>query len=423
MSAGGPASPSLPPVIPGAVPASGKAQAAPPACACTRLHGLDNLRAAALVLGVALHGGLSYLPGGASWIVMDGARSSVLALPMYVIHMFRMLTFFLLAGFFARLIRERRGLLGLGADRLRRIGLPFAIFLLPMLLAISLLAARAAAVARALGLATAQEPEPPLSAASFPLAHLWFLYVLLLFYGAALVLAAWSPDALARMVDRALPRLLAPPGVLLAAAPLAACLLADPAWRCWWGIPTPDRGLLPNLPALAGYGLAFALGWALRRSPHLLEVLRRRWPAHLVPALLATAACLLIAGPVPPSPDAALAPAPRLAYGCLYAAAAWLWSLGLMGLALRFAERPHPAWRYLADASYFIYIVHMPVVMALQIAFARLSWPWQAEFPLLLALAFAPMLLAYHVGVRGTWLGLLLGGKRSVRAPPDPISD
>ena len=33
---------------------------------------------------------------------------------------------------------------------------------------------------------------------------------------------------------------------------------------------------------------------------------------------------------------------------------------GLIGLFLRYMGKPSPRWRYMADASYWIYIVHGP---------------------------------------------------------------
>ena len=41
-----------------------------------------------------------------------------------------------------------------------------------------------------------------------------------------------------------------------------------------------------------------------------------------------------------------------------------------IGFAVRHLAGHSPARRYLADASYWIYIVHLPIVLALQAAFA-----------------------------------------------------
>ncbi|EUA19237.1 acyltransferase family protein [Mycobacterium xenopi 4042] len=49
----------------------------------------------------------------------------MLGLAYFVVHIFRMALFFMVAGFFARLLHQRLGTAGLIKNRLRRIGLPF----------------------------------------------------------------------------------------------------------------------------------------------------------------------------------------------------------------------------------------------------------------------------------------------------------
>jgi hypothetical protein len=60
------------------------------------------------------------------WIVQDTSTSPAVGLAFCVPHMFRMLLFILLAGFFARMGRERLGLAGFMRDRARRIATPLA---------------------------------------------------------------------------------------------------------------------------------------------------------------------------------------------------------------------------------------------------------------------------------------------------------
>ena len=77
-----------------------------------RLHGLDAIRAFALLLGVVLHSAMSFMPGPFGiplWITQDVQSAEGFALLFYVPHIFRMVLFFLIAGFFARLAYERRG--------------------------------------------------------------------------------------------------------------------------------------------------------------------------------------------------------------------------------------------------------------------------------------------------------------------------
>ena len=69
-----------------------------------RLHALDAVRAFALLLGIAFHASMSFIPGmpPAAWSMTDNSPSVPLAEFAFVAHMFRMSLFFFIAGFFAR---------------------------------------------------------------------------------------------------------------------------------------------------------------------------------------------------------------------------------------------------------------------------------------------------------------------------------
>ena len=93
-----------------------------------RLHALDAVRGYALLLGIVLHATMSFIPGPTRiWIIQDSHPSMTLAVLLFVIHVFRMTTFFLIAGFFAHLSFHRRGTWGFVRDRLQRIALPLAV--------------------------------------------------------------------------------------------------------------------------------------------------------------------------------------------------------------------------------------------------------------------------------------------------------
>ena len=66
----------------------------------TRRHDLDALRAIAMLLGIALHGMISFIPGEGGWVVKDTQTSNFFGLAIASIHGFRMPLFFLISGFF-----------------------------------------------------------------------------------------------------------------------------------------------------------------------------------------------------------------------------------------------------------------------------------------------------------------------------------
>lgn len=385
-----------------------------------RLHALDAVRGFALILGVFFHATMSYLPGWDMWIVNDTENSRVLGVSWFVLHIFRMSLFFLMAGFFGRLLFHRRGARGFIRDRAKRIALPLLAFWPIVMAGIVGLAIWGWYVTH-----PGQTPPPPPAApqqfGAFPLTHLWFLYVLLWLYAIALagraVVAALDPQGRWRAgVDKAAAVLvgwwLAP--VVLAWPFLVAMRLYEAPWRPYFGIPPADSNLIVNLPALAAFGTAFAFGWLLHRQTGLLQVIARQWVGNLGTAIVLTVGCLWLLGDTPIIQPAE--PGPRTtAFAVAYALAIWTWSFGLLGLAVRCLSGHSPGRRYVADASYWIYIVHLPLVVALQVAFAGVKWPWFVEYPLILAIAFPIMLVTYEWLVRYSWLGAILNGRRFPR--------
>jgi glucan biosynthesis protein C len=396
-----------------------------------RLHGLDAVRGYALLLGVVFHASASFLvTGHPVWPVMDDHPSQVLSGLFFVSHIFRMATFFLIAGFFARMSFHKKGLGGFMKDRAKRIALPLVVGW-PIIFA-----AIIAAAIYGHWVAGSEIPKPPAPGGphppgAFPLTHLWFLYLLLWLY--AIVLAARAVvvrlDPAGRFrqgVDAVVRRVMTVPfAIAILAVPGAAALMLQPQWLAWFGVPTPDQSLIPTLPALAEFLTAFGFGRLLHRQPDLIGVWSRRWPLHLGLAIALTAALLMMVGVDPrmqPAPNG-LARAP---YVAAYTLAVWTWTAGLIGLALRHLNGESRVRRYIADSSYWIYLVHLPLILALQGAVSRLPWAWEAKFAVILGVGFPLMFATYQLLVRRTVLGAILNGKREPARPrrtaqPKPV--
>lgn len=386
-----------------------------------RLHALDAVRGFALLLGIVLHATMSFfLPIPA----LDSSQSSTLSAVFYVIHIFRMSLFYLIAGFFAHMALHRKGTRAFVKDRSKRILVPMIagwLVLMPTITAIVVWG-----VTRTAGEAVAAAPaSSPSLPSGLPLTHLWFLYYLSMFYALALVVRAAFEHGIDRsgrlrsLVDRVLGLILPNAlGAVLLAVPVALTLVSIDAWVPWGGIPTPDYGLTPQWPAMICFGLAFAVGWFVHRQMDLLSSWNRRWPQFLVPAVLLTAACLWLLEPTAPDSlePPALSPDLTLAYALAYGTAVWCWTFGLIGAALRFCSGPSATRRYIADSSYWLYLAHLPLVFFLQVVVA--DWPlhWMIKFPAILAVALGILLLSYHYLVRPTAIGEILNGRRVPRS-------
>jgi glucan biosynthesis protein C len=385
-----------------------------------RLHGLDALRGFALLLGVALHAALSFMPGAQYfWIVADTSSSVAMNLVFYAIHPFRMLVFFVLAGFFGRLLCERLGPVAFARDRWRRIVLPL-LAAWPLVFTGIVIAVIWAATLKFGTLPAESPPGPKFTPDDFPLTHLWFLYLLSGFYIATLgvraILARLDRrDRIASRADAWLRVMLGPWAAPLLALPLAVMLFAHEGWYAWFGIPTPDTTLYANRPALVGYGLAFGVGWWLHRQRDLLDRIARQRHAHLALALAASVLCLTLVG-LGPAAEPAPQDATTALYAFAYATSGWAWTLALIGLALRHLSQFSALRRWLADASYFVYLAHLPVVMLLQVAASATHAPWWIEYPAVVVGALALLFASYQIGVRHTAIGAWLNGRRPTAA-------
>jgi peptidoglycan/LPS O-acetylase OafA/YrhL len=394
-----------------------------------RLHGLDALRGGALLLGVLLHASLAFFPQQ-TWIVHDESRSIGAAWIFYGIHLFRMTAFFLIAGLFAHMMLARKGWWGFARDRVSRIAGPLAAFWTPVMAGIITALVWNAYVQ---GWVTPGAPTPPTPTydwTNFPLTHLWFLWVLVIFYAATLILRA--PFAVldrdgrwGRVVDRLTGMLIGPWTPAVLAAPLALTLWLDPTWVAFFAIPTPDEGLVPNAAALTGFGLAFGLGFLLDRRRDLLDRIAAWSPLLLAIAVgTGVAGWYLAGGPrlepmVEPTFDKAVA-------AWTTALAVYSSALAAMGLCLRFLSGRSAIRRYLADASYWVYIVHLPLVMLAQVWVQDWAGPWWLKLGGMTLGVLAVSLATYELAVRHTFVGTWLNGRRipwrRPRTEPSPAA-
>ena len=395
-----------------------------------RLHALDAVRAFALLLGVVFHAGFSFIPGliPGLWAMTDNSPSTTIGIALFAAHIFRMSLFFFVAGFFARMLFHRGGARGFWANRLKRILVPLVagwLILFPATAAVWVWGLTRT-FGGSLPAAPANAPAPPPGA--FPWTHLWFLYYLLVLYAIvlsvrAIVVALDRRGSLRRAADASVRRLVNTGTAAVAiAVPVALGLFFRQDWIAWFGIPTPDRSVIPELASLIGYGAAVSFGWLIHRQADLLAVWARQWPVHLAGAVLGTVVCLALAG-ITPAFVPFTAGGAKLGLAFAYSISIWCWSLAILGFATRFLSHANGTVRYVADASYWIYLTHLPVVAALQVLVGKLPLHWSIKFPLILASGLTVLFATYRYLVRSTFIGELLNGRRYPRSVPRVPSD
>jgi len=388
----------------------------------SRLDYLDATRAFALLLGVVFHACLSFMPVFMGWAVQDVSTSPVAGIFMAVSHSFRMELFFLLAGFFGRLAFHRKGSGEFIRSRLLRVVIPFVAgwFLLRPLMVSGWIMGAASLrgdVDVWAGLIGGFQSLSVLPSGIFTGTHLWFLYYLALVTALALAARGLIQAAgswRAAVVERA-DALVA----WLAKSPASLPILAVPtAAALWfmrnWGMDTPDQSLRPSIPVLAIYGGFFAFGWMLGRQRELVAQFARLTLGRWVAAGVGVSAILLL-GRLEGDPGHPHRLAAHLGYALGYALAMWSLVLLCIGVFKRLCPRPNAFIRYVADSSYWMYLLHLPVVVWLQVAVAELAFHWSLKLAFISMATVAISLVTYDLLARSTFLGSVLNGRRRER--------
>jgi len=163
--------------------------------------------------------------------------------------------------------------------------------------------------------------------------------------------------------------------------------------------PDTSFGLLPMPHLLLFYGCFYFFGVATFAAEGMQTRLGARWPL-----VLPSAVVLFIAGVVTIGV--------RPAAAVLQPAYAWTMSLALIGLFHRLFPQPSARGAWLADAAYWTYLAHVPLVLAAQLAVRDWPLPGGVKFLLILVGVTAVLLVSYAWCVRPTIIGRILNGPR-----------
>lgn len=372
-----------------------------------RLHYMDNLRALAMLGGIFFHGALAYSPMLYSlWPAADSQQSPVVDYIVWFTHLFRMPLFFLIAGFFVAYLVQKRGMAGMLKNRALRILLPLIIFLPLCMWAViaPLMSAAASVQAKSpimemivTAMANPGTPPPPPTTM-----HLWFLYNLVFFCVFTWALQYINWQWLRAYFNRITPvkflglfPLLLAPALLSVAAPL----------------PAPDS-FFPQLWSFGFFGLFFALGYWIFSTENFID----RFKSYVVQMLIMSVALYVVFYWLVPK-QFTLEPASLLSWKkivvslCEAYISVWMsvvclvWGKLYLNLHNRFM-------RFMSDSSYWIYIIHLPLIFALQYTMMDKNWGLLTKYAVTLSVTLAVGVLSYVVLVRWTPIGWMLNGRK-----------
>jgi len=239
--------------------------------------------------------------------------------------------------------------------------------------------------------------EEHLAILSFPRpTHLWFLMYLLVFY--ALTLPVLWQAARRRFGMAVFLSVSAP---LFAVAVVAATYMPGP------NITTPAYFRI-DPATLAFYFAFFLIGVFAFSTKAFVPLLGRYWAAFVVLGAISLAALSWIQFGDPGIASASGIMPDKTAVQVATAVASLAMALALTAVFVRFLNIEHPVVSYLAKASYWTYIVHVPFTFLVAAAMSRLGLP--AAFSLFFVIAFVTIicLLSFELLVRRTPLARIL---------------
>ena len=374
----------------------------------------DVLRIASALLVVLYHASLAYLvtPLRLTLWFYDAHRHVSMDALAYWVNGFAMPLFFLAAGLSAPAALESRGLRVFVDHRVRRLLRPLlfgVVFLVPftyLIMGYGLLVTGRLDLDNILSWRFPPEVRRHL----YGLCHLWFLEYLFV------VSIVWAVGCqVARMIGRRGREPGAERGWIVRAI--------ESPWRpLWLALPTAlifladtdaflriENQLVPNLGRVVHYTYFFAAGaWLARvREP------KARLIPHGTLYLLLAGLDFVVMWPLLFRQFAApLTGGPRLVLVGLAALFPWLMIFGGLGVLLRLLRSRGPTLRYLAEASFWVYIVHVPVVQFIQTLLLPLDWPGPVKFLVAAAAGIGFSLWSYEAIVRYSLVAEVINGSR-----------
>lgn len=381
-----------------------------------RLHALDNFRAFLAIIGIPFHVafllflGFSQSKGtnGNHFLMMPAPITyQMLFLTVFYLHTFFMPGFFLLAGLTGHLLYERVHRYRFFKNRLIRIGIPFLCFMLwliPCYIEDACIMAYQQTLLR---------PEPFTTA----LLHIlqmdyhngslwnylndtrdkWFLYYLLWFYLLTPALL------LLKKCDNFLQKIFLGYRVYLS-IPLASALLLL-SGNYWF--PVLDKSIHLSFTLLAFYSIWYALGWWLWTHKDKISSYSRNASWTLTGSIIFYTFYLILYFHFINQHNL---PAYWLTIFS-YTLSMSLATLPLFGIAWRYWNHDSKVLDYISQASYWIYLVKIPILLAIIPAIVSLTHAFYMQFLYGILICFVLCIISYQLLVRHTFIGKILGSQ------------
>lgn len=315
-----------------------------------REHYWDTLRAFLMLLGIPYHVAMAYRPGQ-TWIVRSDEGIAAFAWLAELIHYFRMPAFFVIAGYFSALLLARRAPGTWLKGRFLRLGVPFIATIVTLVPVMNLACEFSnLPYSRALSSFVWNSSH----SGGYWVRHLWFIVVLLYLCSAAALIFRLRPGLREAVLPGVVDAFMARHFMLsLGAVALIIGLWEAVAVELFYiaGLATNVPQQIFRLDELIIYTPYYLAGFLLQRSPLTLErMCRFSLPLALL-TVLALALAMTTIDLMHPAPGRLVATI----------AAVFTTQLLIAG-ASTLLDRPIPLIRKFTEASFVIYLFHLPII-------------------------------------------------------------
>jgi len=351
-----------------------------------------------MLLGIPYHVAMAYRPGQ-TWIVRSDEGVAAFTWLADVIHLFRMPAFFVVAGYFSALLLMRRAPIEWLKGRFVRLGVPFVATILTLVPIMNL-----ACEFSNLPYSDALNSFAWNSSHSggYWVRHLWFIIVLLYLCTAAALLFRRRPQLRDAHVPRPVDALLArhfPAALTILAFIVGLWEAAAVELFYAAGLATNVPQQILRLDELIIYLPYYLIGFALQRAPQALERMCRFSMPIAALALLFIGASLAFGDMLHPAPG-------RLIVSMAAVASAQT----LIAIASIFFDRSITFVSKLTDASFVIYLFHLPIICVLVWLACDIAVPVWVKGLAIMLISLALSYAAWLLVTRSYVLRLLFNG-------------
>jgi glucans biosynthesis protein C len=367
-----------------------------------RVFALDALRGIMMLLGIVLHAASTYAnkSSWSVWRVKDPNNNLFFKTIVEFIHSFRMPVFFVVAGFFCALLYYKKSPFDMIKNRFNRIVLPFLAGVLVIWPLTLMAIVFSNSAFDGLGVPF-MESLKKASFLPFNMAHLWFLYFLAILAGLLWILATVfkKKNSFTILFIKCTSYVLNNFWLRLTIFSIfyIVCLFIMGTE----GIVTSTTWL-PKPIVLLFYFVLFATGWMIYKTRSLDNI-----SSYSISQLI-VAITLFLVSAFSPWPNEEWSHTLKQIFTAIYGP---LFIFGFLGFFVTYFNSYSQRLGYLMEASYWVYIVHLPIVIFIPGLMAETGLSVLTKFAVTLLATSIICLISYKYFVRSTFIGLFLSGK------------